>query len=138
MIEGNGAAAEKDQSECDGGESEREFKAAVSGQAVVPVNFDNGDNHIDADGKSRRASEKADQNEQAAEELGESGEIGAPPGEAEALHNLNVVMKSAKNLVVSMHREDYAKGEAHDEEREWLQTIEVAHKCLRKEDSRLP
>ncbi len=126
VIEGDGAAAEEDKGKCEGGESQREFVSTVAHHSVVEVHLGDGDGHIDADGQSCNASEQAQHNKKAAEELGEGGKVGGPARESEAGDELGVVVKSAENLVVSVDDHDSAKGEAHNEERERLQAIEVA------------
>ena len=62
-----------------------------------------------------------------AEEFGEGGEVGRPARESEAGDQVSVVMKSAENLVVTVDEHNCTQGEAHDEKREGLQAIEVAH-----------
>ena len=89
--------------------------------------FGDGDGEIDADGESSDAGEEADQHEQAAKEFGEGREVGGPAGQSEAGDELYVVVKSAEDLVISVDDHDGAQGETHDEKRQGLQTIEVAH-----------
>ncbi len=93
----------------------------------MKMNLGDGDAEIDADSKSGGASEQADQDKDAAEELGEGGEISRPAGKAEAFDELNVMVKAAENFVISVADHDGADGETHDEKCQRLQTIEVAH-----------
>jgi len=120
VIEGDGAASQEDESECERGQSQREFVSAVAHQTVVEVDFDDGDAEVDTDGKSSHASEQAQQDEQAAEEFGEGGEVGGPGRESEAGYKLSMVVESPENLVVSVVEHDGAQGEAHDQECERL------------------
>ncbi len=131
MVEGDRASAEEDQAKGKGGESQGEFVAVVAHQSIVQVDFGDGDRQIDADGEGSGAGEQADKHEQAAKELGKGGEISRPGREAETGDELNVVVKSAENLVISMADHDGAESEAHDEERERLQAIKVAQVVLR-------
>jgi hypothetical protein len=126
VVESDWPGAEEDKSKRQSGQGKRKLGAAVSHQAVMKVNFGDGDGHIDANGKSRDAGEQAKQNQEAAKELGESGEIRGPAGESQADYELHMVVKAAENFVVSVVDEYGAQGEAHDEERERLQAIEVA------------
>jgi hypothetical protein len=128
VVEGDGAGTEKDEGKGKSGQSEREFVPAVTGQSVVEVHFGNGDGEIDADGEGGDAREEAEQNEQSAEELSESGEISRPAWESEAGDEVSVVVKSAENLVVTVNEHDGTQGETHDKECERLQAIEVAHR----------
>ncbi len=90
--------------------------------------------------KGGNASEQAQQDEQASKEFGEGGEVGGPGREPEAGHKLSMVVKSAEDLVVSVVEHDGAQGEAHDEECEGLQAVEVAQvvpPSIRRKESRL-
>jgi hypothetical protein len=127
VIEGNGAAAEEDEGESNGGESQGEFVSVVAHQSVVEVNFGDGDGQIDADGESGCASEQAQEDEDAAKEFRKGREVASPGGESEAVDELGMVLKPAENLVVAVAEDDGAEGEAHDEEREGLQAVEIAH-----------
>ena len=93
---------------------------------MVKVDLGYGDGEVDADSKSSDASEQTDQDEQAAQEFSEGREIGRPARKTEALDELNVMVKSAKNFVVSVAHHDSAEGQAHNEQRNGLQAIEVA------------
>jgi len=132
MVEGDRSSAEKDKSKSKGCQGQRKFVSVLTHQSVVKVNFGDGDGQIDADGKSGRSSEQAEENEQAAKELGKGGEVGCPPGQAEARDQLNVVVKSSENLLISVTDHDSAQSKAHDKERKRLQTIEVAQVFLRQ------
>jgi hypothetical protein len=126
VVEGDGAGSEEDERECEGSQSQGKFVSTVARQAVVEVHFGNGDAEIDANGKGGYPREQTQQDEQSAEELGKSGEISGPARETEAGNELNMVVKAAENFVVPVNRHDGAQGEAHDEKREGLQTIEKA------------
>ena len=126
MIEGDWTATEKDEGECESGQSQGKFVSAVAHQPIVEMNLDDGDGQINADGKGSHASEEPQQDKEAAKEFGEGGKVSAPGGKSEAGHELNVVVKAAENFVVSVVEDDGAKDEAHDEEREGLKAIEVA------------
>src|SRR5216684_3515707 len=126
VVEGDGAATEEDQGECKCGQRQREFISSVANQPVMQVDFEDGDGEIDADGKSSHPSEQAQQDEQAAKEFREGGEVGGPSREPEAGDKLSMVVKSAENLVVAVVEHDGAQGEAHDKECEGLQAVEVA------------
>jgi hypothetical protein len=127
VIEGDGAGAEEDEGKCEGGESQGEFVSSVARESIMEVHLGDGDGEIDADAKSSNAGEQAEQQEQSAEELSKGRDVGGPARESEAGDEVGVVMESAENLVVSMDKHDGAESEAHDEEREGLQAIEVAH-----------
>jgi len=137
VVEGDRSSAEKDKSKSKSGKSQRKFVSVLAHQSVVQVNFDNGDGQIDADGKSRRASEQAQENEQAAKELGKGRKVGSPARKTQAGDELNVMVESSENLLISVTDHDGAKGQAHDEERERLQTIKVAQVSPPAERQRL-
>jgi len=126
VVESNCAATEEDEAEGEGGKSEGEFVAVLAHQSIVEMNFRNGHAQIDADSEGRGAGEQAEEYENTAEKLGESGKIGGPGGKSEAGDKVSVLLKSAENLVISVSDHDGAKGETHDEKCEGLQTIEVA------------
>jgi len=127
VVEGDGACAEEDQSKGEGSQSQGKFISAIAQQSVMEVYLGDGDGQIDADGKSRHAGKESDQYQQAAKKLGEGREISSPGRQSEAGDELNVVVKSAENLVVSVADHDRAKGQTHDQEGERLQTIQKAH-----------
>ena len=126
MVKGDRSAAEKDESKCESGHSEREFVPAIAHQAIVKVNFGDCDRQVDADGKGGGPCEQAKQYEQAAKEFRKGRQIGTPGREAEAGHELNVMVESAEDFLISVAYYDGAEGEAHDEEREGLQAVKVA------------
>ena len=126
MIEGDGASTEKDEGKGEGGEGEGQFVSTVARHSVMEVHLGDGDREIDADAEGGYAGEQAEQQEQSAEELGEGREVGRPARESEAGDEVGVVVESAENLVVAVDKHDGAESEAHDEEREGLQAIEVA------------
>src|SRR5580700_5624651 len=93
----------------------------------MEVHLDYGDGEVDADSEGRDACEQAEQDKDGAKEFGEGRDVGGPGRETEAGDKLSVVVESAENFVVSVDEHDGAQGEAHDEECEKLQAIEVAH-----------
>lgn len=114
VVEGDRACAEEDEAERKGSQSEGELVSAVACQSVVQVHLGDSDGQIDADSKARRAGEQAQQHEQTAEELGEGGEISHPARQTEAGDQLNMVVKSAENLVISMGDDHGTEDQAHD------------------------
>src|SRR5229473_2444556 len=80
VVEGDGAAAEEDECEGKGSQSQGEFIPAIAHESVVEMNFEDGDGQVDADGKGGHPGKQADQNHQAADKFGEGGEVGAPGG----------------------------------------------------------
>ena len=133
MVEGDGTSAKENDGEGESGQGEGELVSAVTHESIVKVHLGDGDRHIDADGQGCNASEQAEQNEKAAKELGEGREVGGPGGEPEAGDELNMVVKSAEDLVVSVIDKHGAESEPHNEERERLQAIEVAQVSLLRE-----
>jgi hypothetical protein len=91
----------------------------------MEVNFGDGHGHIDANGKSGGAGKQADEDEDTAEKFGKGGKVGAPGGQTQAGDELNVVGKSAEDLVVTVCGHDGAQGEPHNEKSEGLQAIKV-------------
>jgi hypothetical protein len=130
VVEGDGACAEEDEAECEGGQSQRELVSVGAHQSIVEVHFDDGDHEIDADGKRGHAGEQAQQHEQTAKELTKRGKIGAPGGESGAGEKLSVMAEAAENLVISVVEHDGTQREAHNEECEGLQAVEVAHRFI--------
>jgi len=126
VIKGDGTAAKKDECESESGQSQRKFISAVSHQSVVQMHLRNRNRHVDADGESGDPGEQPQQNQETAEEFGEGGEICTPCWKSEAGNELNMVVKPAKHLVVSVVEKNNAQGETHDEQGEGLQAIEVA------------
>ncbi len=126
MVKGDRSASKKDESKCESGHSEREFVSTIAHQAIVKMDFGDCDRQVDADGKSGGPGEQANQYEQAAKKFREGRQIGAPGREAEAGHELNMVVEAAEDFVISVVYYDGAKGEAHNEEREGLQAVKVA------------
>jgi hypothetical protein len=127
VVEGDGSTAEENEREGQGREGERELVAVLAHQSVMEMHFRDGDRHIDADGEGGGAGKETDENERPAKELGKGGEISSPGGQAKAVNELSVVLKAAENFVVSVTNHDSAQSEAHHQQRERLQTIEVAH-----------
>jgi hypothetical protein len=130
VIESDSAAAEENQRERERGQRQRKFKSAIARETILKMNFRNGNAHVDANGESGEARKQAGQNQQATEEFRKGGKVGRPPGQSQALHKLNMVMKPAKNFAVSVGDHHCAECQAHDEQREWLQTVEVAQSTL--------
>jgi hypothetical protein len=128
VVEGNGAGSEEYEREGEGGQSKGEFIPAVAHQAFVEMDFGDGDGHIDTNGKSGHPGEQTHNYEQAAKEFGKGGKIRSPAWQSEAGDKLDMVVKSAENLLVSVANHDGAQGQAHDEKREGLQTIEKAQR----------
>jgi hypothetical protein len=125
MIERDGPGAEKNQGEGQSGKSEREFVSMLAHESVVEVNFGDGNAEIETNGKTGDAGEQADKYQHAAKEFGKGGEVSGPGGKSQADDELHVMVKASEDLVISMAKHDGAQGEAHDEKREGLQTIEV-------------
>ena len=75
VVEGDGAGAEKNEGEGEGCEGERELISVLAQEAVVKVNFGDGDAQIEADCGAGDASEEADKDEDPSEKFGEGGEI---------------------------------------------------------------
>jgi hypothetical protein len=98
----------------------------LADQSIVKVHLGDGDGKIDADGEGGSASEEADQHEDAAEEFGEGREVGAPGRKSEAGDELNMVLKSAEDFVISVTNHDGAQSKTHHEQRQGLKAIEVA------------
>src|SRR5208282_4845983 len=115
-----------DKGESESGQSQGELGSAVADQSVVEVHLGDSHGEIDADGESSHASEKAQQDEQAAREFCEGREVGRPARESEAGDQVGMVVKSAEDLVVPDVEYDRAQGKAHEEKSEGLQAIEVA------------
>ena len=132
VVEGDGAAAKEDEGKGQGSQSQRGFVSAD--QAVLEVRLGDGDRQINAKGEASYASEQPQQNEQAAEEFGEGGDVGGPGRKPQAGDKLSMVVKSTENLVVAVVEHDGAQDEAHDEEGERLQAVEVAQEILPGED----
>jgi hypothetical protein len=126
VVEGDRASTEEDEAKGKGGQSQRELVSVVAHQSIVEVYFGDGDRHVDADGKSRGTGKQADNHKHAAKELGEGGEICGPARKSKAGDELNVMVKSAENLVISVANHDGAQSETHDEQSERLQAIKVA------------
>ena len=93
----------------------------------MEVHFGDSHRQIDADGKSGAAGEQADEHEEAADELGEGGEIGGPAGKPEAGDELNMVVKSTEDFVIPVADHDGPQSKAHHQQSQGLQAIEVAH-----------
>ena len=126
VVEGDGASAKEDEAKGQRGERQREFVSPVTQQSVMEVYFCDSHRQIDADGKSGAAGEQPEEHEEAAKELGKGGEIGHPGRESKAGDELNVVVKSTEDFLISVGDHHGAEGQAHDEQSERLQAIEVA------------
>jgi hypothetical protein len=132
VIQCDGAAAEEDEAEGQGSQGQGEFVAAIAHQAIMKVHLRDRYGHIDADGEGGNASEQSEKNEDASEEFCERRQIAGPGWESEAVDELSMVLQSSENLVVSVAEHDGTEGQAHDEERERLQAVEVAHGILQR------
>lgn len=106
VVEGDGAAAEENQSKGESGQGEREFVSTIAHEAVVKMDLGDGNSHVDQDAEGGDASEESYQNEPAAKEFGEGREISAPGWETEAGYKLNVMVKSAEDFVITMGDEN--------------------------------
>ena len=126
MVKGDGAAAKENQGKGERGQSEREFVAAVAHQSIVEVHLGDGYAQVDADREGSEASEQAQQHEEATQELGKGREIGSPGGQSKAGDQLRMVVKTTEDFGVSVADHDGAQSQAHDEECERLQAIEIA------------
>jgi hypothetical protein len=126
VVEGDGAPAEKDKGERKGGQGQSEAVSVVRDEPVMRGYLPDSDAHINANGESSYTGKQAKHHEQAAEEFGEGGEVRAPGGQAKAADQLNMVVQSAENLVVTIVNHDRAQSQAHDEKSERLQTIQEA------------
>ena len=123
MIDGDRSCAKKDESKGESGDGERELDAGTIGgaqEAVVPVNFPNGDGQVDADGQRRGTGEEPDQDQQASDELGAKGYIAEPSGDAEIADELGEMMQAAGDFVISMRDHNDANSQAHDKKGERL------------------
>jgi len=80
VVEGDGASAKEYEGKRKGAQSEREFVAAIAHQSVVEVHLGDGYAQIDADREGSAAREQAQQDEDAAQKLGEGRDIGSPSG----------------------------------------------------------
>ena len=138
MIESDRSATEKNKSKCKSSEGQWKFVTAISHESVVKVNFGDGDTQIDANGKGSRASEEAQQHEHATKELGKGREVCGPSRQSKAGDELSVVVKAAKNFLITVAHHDGAKCEPHDEQRKWLETIKVAQESSANRHRRLP
>ncbi len=126
MIECDWTRAEKNEAEGQSRNRQWELISALPYQSVVEVHLGDGDGKIDADRESGDSGEQTDEHENTAKEFGKCGKIGGPAGKTEAGDELNVVMKSAENFVISVAGHDGAEGQTHYQKGEGLQAIEVA------------
>ena len=126
MVKGDGTAAKENKGKREGGQGEGKLVSVVAHQAIVEVYFDDSDGKVDADGEGGDTSEESEKNEQAAEEFGKRREVSRPARESETGDEIDVVVKSCKEILVAVREDDDTQGETHHEEREGLQTIEVA------------
>ena len=134
MINGEGASSEENQAEGERRKGEGKLVTSVAGEPIVQVHFPDRNHQIDADGECRSSGEESDQNEQSANKFGKGGQVGGPARQSQAGDKLHVVMEPSEDLVISVSDHDGTQREAHGEESEWLQTIEVAQGFLRKEE----
>ena len=92
----------------------------------MPVNLCYGHAHIDADGDRRTASEKPGNQQNSTEEFYERRNVAEPSGYAEARHELCMMMKPAKNFVISVHHHDDSEHNPQHEECQGLNSIKEA------------
>lgn len=126
VIEGDRTAAETDECEGQRRQAQRKFISPIARETVLKMDLGDRDAHVDTNSQGGNAGKQADQDQQAANELGEGGQIRRPARQSEALDKLHVVMKSSENFVVSVDGKDGADGEAHHQKGKRLQSIEVA------------
>jgi len=142
VIQRNGAGPEEDQGKCHRCRGHRELVAWTiwrSHQPVVQMHLPDGDRQVNANRECRSSSEESGKDEQAAEEFRKGRNITEPRRQAEAGDKLRVVMQSAKHLVIAMSGHDRAQRQAHHQQSQRLQTIEVTQNSplrdlLRKDD----
>ncbi len=127
VIDRDRTCAEKDEREGDDRDRQGKFESVIAGEAVVPVNFPDGNDHVDADGGGRGAGEKSGENQQSAEKLCEGRQIAGPDGKTQAGHKVGMVMESAEYFVGAMNNHHRSQSQPHTQQSEGLQTIEVAH-----------
>ena len=72
VVESDRTGTETNQRKSKGGESQRQFGAAIADQSVMEMHFPDGDGEVDAHGESGASSEQAQQKKQAADEFGEA------------------------------------------------------------------
>jgi hypothetical protein len=130
-VGGDRSGAEHDQGERDRSQREREFVSTLSEQAVLPVNLGDGDAHVDEDGKRGAAREKSEDQEDAASELGQGGDVAEPGGKSQAGDVARVFVHVAVDFVGSVADEHDAQGEAEREQGQGLHAVEVAQVGLR-------
>src|SRR6266849_7751623 len=128
VVNGERASPEENQGEGERRKREGKLVASIAGKPVVQVHFPDRNRQIDADGECRSPGEESDQNEQAANKFGQGGQVGSPAGQSQAGYKLHVVMEPSEDLVIAVSDHDGAQREAHGEESDWLQTIEVAQR----------
>ena len=129
MVDGNRTTSKKDQGKGEGEDGEGKFKARAVGcadQAVVPMSFPDSDEHINGNGAGGDSGEEPGQDEQSAQEFGERRNVAEPVREAKRMDEINVVVQPAEDIVISVHDHDCANCQAHDEQAEGLQAVEVA------------
>jgi len=128
VINGEGASSEENQAEGERRKGEGKLVTSVAGEPIVQVHFPDRNHQIDADGECRRPGEESNQNEQASKKFGKGGQVSGPTGQSQAGYELYVVMEPSEDFVIAVSDHDGAQREAHGEESEWLQTIEVAQR----------
>jgi len=105
----------------------------------VPVNLPDGDKHIDQHSRRDEAGEQAGDDQDAAKKFCSRQQIGRPTGEAEVLHHVVNMRKSAEHLAIAMGNHDGADHEAQSEKSQRLQTIKKAQDVSSREEvNRLP
>ena len=127
-IESNRPRAKKNQQEGCGSQREWKLIIPVAREAVFPVHLRDDDTHVNENGKRGATSKKSKKNRDAANELCSRRAISQPAREAKVAYHLYMMRESPENLGISVGNHDGAEHESKHEERERLQTIEIAQK----------
>jgi len=90
-VQRDGTGAKENKGESDGDKAEGKFVPAFAKQAVLPMNFFDGDGHIDHDSQRGDAGEEAKNQGDPAQKFSRNGKIGEPSRQAKASNSLNLV-----------------------------------------------
>jgi hypothetical protein len=122
-IEGCGAWSIESQHERDDEEGKGVFRACV---AVVAVHHCDSEQHVDSDHKRDEMGEQAEDEQDAAYELGKGGDIAEPVREAERSDEVSVVLERAvrDDLRVAMKDHRGAENETQEERTKGLQAVQ--------------
>jgi hypothetical protein len=131
-IERHWTGAEEDQGEGDRCEGKREFVTTWTAQAILEVYLPDCHGHVDEDRQRGEAGEEAEDHGDPAEELGSSGKIGEPTGQAKTAHKLHVIVKSAEDFGIAVSDHDDSERQAEHQQSERLQAVEIAQGVLRR------